>query len=223
MAERLGPRRGEWIDRTKPLEFSFEGKRYTGFAGDTITSALWASGRRLLGRSFKYHRPRGVFSFADHDVNVMVQDRSLLNVRADVTPLEDGQKLKAVNTVGGLGKDLGQVNNALAPFLPVGFYYKSFHKPARLFPYWERFIRSAAGLGHVTPDDERRRWGKGYGFADVLVVGAGPSGLAAAAAAGEAGASVIRRRKPPPRRDAYLREGRERGRRRDARRAYREG
>ncbi len=191
MARRLAPRRSEWIDRTKPLDFSFEGKHYTGFAGDTITSALWGSGRRLLGRSFKYHRPRGVFSFADHDVNVMVQDRSLLNIRADVTPLERGQRLKAVNTVGGLGVDLGQVNNALAPFLPVGFYYKSFHKPARLFPYWERFIRSAAGLGYVTPHDERRRWGKGYAFADVLVVGAGPSGLAAAAAAGEAGAKVV--------------------------------
>lgn len=191
MAERLAPRGGEWIDRTRPINFSFEGKKYTGFAGDTITSALWASGRRLLGRSFKYHRPRGVFSFADHDINVMVQDRSLLNIRADVTPVEEGQKLKAVNTVGGLGMDLGKVNNRLAPFLPVGFYYKSFHKPAKLFPYWERFIRSAAGLGYVTPDDERRRWGKGYGFADVLVVGAGPSGLAAAAAAGEAGAKVV--------------------------------
>ena len=191
MAERLAPRRGEWIDRNRPLEFSFEGKKHTGFAGDTISSALWVSGRRLLGRSFKYHRPRGIFSFADHDVNVMVQDRSLLNIRADVTPLEGGQKLRAVNTVGGLKMDLGQVNNRLARFLPVGFYYKSFHKPAKLFPYYERLIRKAAGLGYVTPDEERRHWGKAYGFADVLVVGAGPSGLAAAAAAGEAGAKVV--------------------------------
>jgi len=191
MTERLAVRDGEWIDRTKPIGFSFEGKKYAGFAGDTITSALLASGRRLLGRSFKYHRPRGVFSFADQDVNAMVQDRSLLNIRADVTPLEEGQKLKAVNTVGGLKMDLGQVNNTLAPFLPVGFYYKSFHKPAKLFPLWERFIRSAAGLGYVTPDDERRWWGKGYGFADVLVVGAGPAGLSAALCAGEAGAKVV--------------------------------
>ncbi len=130
MTERLAPRDGEWIDRTKPLGFSFEGKKYTGFAGDTITSALWGSGRRLLGRSFKYHRPRGVFSFADQDINAMVQDRSLLNIRADVTPLEERQMLKAVNTVGGLKMDLGQLNNRLAPFLPVGFYYKSFHRPA---------------------------------------------------------------------------------------------
>ena len=108
-----------------------------------------------------------------------------------MTPLEEGQELRAVNTVGGLAADLGRVNSLLAPFLPVGFYYKSFHKPAWLFPYWERFIRQAAGLGYVTPDDERRRWGKGYGFADVLVVGAGPSGLAAAATAGEAGARVV--------------------------------
>src|SRR3712207_1354034 len=144
MNKRLAVRDGEWIDRTKPLGFTFEGKKYTGFAGDTITSALWASGRRLLGRSFKYHRPRGVFSFPDQGINAMVQDRSLLNIRADVTPLEKGQKLKAVNTVGGLKMDLGRVNNRLAPVLPVGFYYKSLHKPAKLIPYWERFIRSAA-------------------------------------------------------------------------------
>ena len=191
MAERLAQQKGEWIDRATELDFSFEGKKHTGFVGDTISSALWASGRRLLGRSFKYHRPRGVFSLADHDANVMVQDRSLLNIRGDVTPLEEGQKLRAVNTVGGLRMDLGQVNNRLARFLPVGFYYKSFHRPARLFPHYERLIRKAAGLGYVTLDEERRHWGKGYGFADVLVVGAGPSGLAAAAAAGEAGAKVV--------------------------------
>lgn len=191
MAERLDPQKGEWIDRSRTLEFSFEGKKYAGFAGDTISSALWASGKRLLGRSFKYHRPRGIFSFADHDVNAMMQDRSLPNIRADVTPLKDGQKLKAVNTVGGLKMDLGQVNNRFARFLPVGFYYKSFHKPAKLFPHYEKLIRKAAGLGYVTPEDERRRWGKGYGFCDVLVVGAGPAGLAAAAAAGEAGAKVV--------------------------------
>ena len=101
MAERLAPQKGEWIDRTRELHFSFEGKKHTGFAGDTISSALWATGRRLLGRSFKYHRPRGIFSLADHDANVMVQDRSLPNIRGDVTPLEEGQKLRAVNTVGG--------------------------------------------------------------------------------------------------------------------------
>ncbi|MDQ4127894.1 MAG: 2Fe-2S iron-sulfur cluster-binding protein, partial [Actinomycetota bacterium] len=68
MTERLAPQKGEWIDRSRPLEFTFEGKKHAGFAGDTISSALWASGRRLMGRSFKYHRPRGIFSFADHDV-----------------------------------------------------------------------------------------------------------------------------------------------------------
>jgi sarcosine oxidase, subunit alpha len=191
MTNRLAPQDGEWVDRSRSLSFSFEGKKYSGFDGDTITSALWASGQHVLGRSFKYHRPRGTLSLADHDANAMVQDGSLLNVRADVTPLKDGRKLKAVNTVGGLKRDLGQINNRLAPFLPVGFYYKSFHKPARLFPYWERFIRRAAGLGYVTADDERRRWGKGYGFADVLVVGAGPSGLSAAISAAEAGAKVV--------------------------------
>ncbi len=191
MADRLSRREGEWIDRSKPRSFSFEGKKYQGFEGDTISSALWASGKRVLGRSFKYHRPRGILSFANHDTNVMVQDKALLNIRADVTLLEEGQTLKAVNTFGGLKWDLGQVNNYFSRFLPVGFYYKSFHKPARLFPYWEKFIRQAAGLGHITADDSRRWWGKGYGFTDVLVVGAGPSGLSAAISAAESGAQVV--------------------------------
>jgi sarcosine oxidase subunit alpha len=191
MSDRLERREGEWIDRSRPLEFTFEGKKYSGFAGDTVTSALWASGRRILGRSFKYHRPRGIFTFANQDTNAVMQDGSLPNVRGDITPVRDGHKLKAVNTLGGARWDLGQVNNRLSKFLPVGFYYKAFHKPASLFPYYEKFIRKAGGLGEVSKDEKRREWGKGYGFSDVLVIGAGPSGLAAAASAAESGAKVV--------------------------------
>lgn len=191
MAKRIAPQNGEWIDRSESISFFFEGKSYTGFAGDTITSALLASGVRTLGRSFKYHRPRGTLSFANHDANAMVQDGYLPNVRADVTPVKDGQKLKAVNTVGGVKWDLGQVNNHLSDFLPVGFYYKAFHKPAAFFPYWERFIRNAGGLGSVGRQDPRSHWPKGYGFADVLVAGGGPSGLSAAISAAESGARVV--------------------------------
>lgn len=191
MSDRLEKRDGERIDRSKPLAFTFEGRKYTGFAGDTVSSALWASGERLLGRSFKYHRPRGIFSFADQDVNVVMQDGSLPNVRADVTPLRNGHDLDAVNTFGGVRWDLGRINNRLSRFLPVGFYYKAFHKPASLFPHWERFIRKAGGLGKVDPEGKRRRWGKDYAFSDVLVVGAGPSGLAAASSAAESGAKVV--------------------------------
>lgn len=191
MTERLPHREGEWIDRSKPLSFSFEGRKYTGFEGDTITSALWASGERVLGRSFKYHRPRGTLSLADHDANAMMQDGPLPNVRADVAPLEEGRSLKAVNTFGGVKRDLAQANGLLSRFLPVGFYYKAFYRPAGLFPHWEKVIRAAAGLGRVAPDSGRRHWGKGYAFADVLVAGAGPSGLSAAISAAEAGAKVV--------------------------------
>lgn len=191
MSSRLPYQEGEWIDRSKPLTFSFEGKRFTGFSGDTITSALWASGERVLGRSFKYHRPRGVLSFANHDVNVMVQNGAVPNIRADVTLIKSNQNLRAVNTIGGLKLDLGQINNRLSRFLPVGFYYKAFHKPARLFPLWEKFIRKAAGLGYVNVNSKRRLWSKAYGFADVLVIGAGAAGLSAAISAAEAGAKVV--------------------------------
>src|SRR6187200_3452839 len=102
MSFRLSPQPGEWIDRSRPLRFRFEGRDYTGFAGDTITSALWASGVRMLGRSFKYHRPRGVLSMANHDVNNIVQGGGATNLRADVIPLTDGGDYSAVNTFGGL-------------------------------------------------------------------------------------------------------------------------
>src|ERR1700681_2327718 len=102
---RLAPVAGEWIDRSQRRSFEFEGRAYSGFAGDTITSALWASGVHALGRSFKYHRPRGVLSLANHDANVLVQDGKSLNLRADVTPLEQGMRLTAVNTFGGVEGD----------------------------------------------------------------------------------------------------------------------
>jgi len=181
---------GEWIDRDRPLRFRFEGREYNGFAGDTITSALLANGVHLLGRSFKYHRPRGVLSFANHDVNVMVQAGSEPNVRADVTPLEEGLDLRAVNTRGGLERDRGRFIEWLAPFLPVGFYYKAFHSKT-LFPFWERMIRGMAGLGTVDLTARRVRTAKRYDWCDVLVIGGGPSGLAAALAAADAGAEVV--------------------------------
>ena len=182
---------GEWIDRRRPVMFSFEGEPYVGFAGDTVTSALWAAGVRVLGRSFKYHRPRGVLSMANHDVNAMMQDGTKLNLRADVTPLREGMKLVAVNTFGGLKKDRARFLDHLSPLLPVGFYYKTFHSPKWMFPRWEKMIRALAGLGTVKFDTPRIRTPKRYDFTDVLVVGAGPSGLSAALAAAKAGAKVV--------------------------------
>src|SRR5262249_55471037 len=150
-----------------------------GFAGDTITSALAANGVRLLGRSFKYHRARGVYSLANHDVNALMEDQAggHTNLRADVTPLVDGMVLSAVNTFGGVNRDRARLIDWLGRFLPVGFYYKTFHKPRRLFPFYERRMRAMAGLGAVDAQRCRAFTSKAYDFCDVLVVGAGPSGL----------------------------------------------
>src|SRR5579885_2466400 len=193
MTHRLPPQASEWIDRSRRLGFRFEGRSYTGFAGDTITSALAANGVRLLGRSFKYHRARGVYSLANHDVNALMEVRGQgrTNVRADVTPLVDGMVLSAVNTFGGLRNDRARVFDKFGRFLPVGFYYKTFHRPRRMFPFYERRMRELAGLGAVAPGRPRVFTPKAYDFCDVLVVGAGPSGLSAAIAAAEAGARVV--------------------------------
>ncbi len=191
MTARLPPVIGEWIDRSRPIEFTFEGRSQRGFAGDTPTSALWASGTHVLGRSFKYHRPRGVLSMANHDVNALMQYGARLNLRADVEALEPGMALTAVNTQGGVGADRLRVLNFLGGFLPVGFYYKAFHRPKALFPFWERVFRRIAGLGSLDFTAPHIRTPKRYDFCDILVVGAGPSGLKAALAAGRAGAKVV--------------------------------
>lgn len=190
MSYRLPPIPGEWIDRSQEIDFTFEGSHFQGYVGDTITSALWASGQHVLGRSFKYHRPRGILSLANHDINALMQNGQKLNERADVTPLETGMSLSAVNTVGGVNGDRASVINFFSSFLPVGFYYKAFHTK-RLFPFWERMIRSITGLGELDISTPHIRTPKRYDFCDVLVVGAGPSGLAAALAAAEAGADVV--------------------------------
>jgi len=186
---RLESRPDEWLDRSVSLRFEFEGREYTGYAGDTISSALAAAGVPFLGRSFKYHRPRGIFSFANHDSNALFQVDGVPNVRGDVTPLRDGMRITAVNTFGSLARDRAQILGRFARFLPVGFYYKAFHSK-RLFPRWERMFRTLTGLGVVTLDAKREPTPKRYGFCDVLVIGAGPTGLAAALEAAARGARV---------------------------------
>jgi sarcosine oxidase subunit alpha len=191
MSQRLPPQPGEWIDRNRPLEFRFEGNRYAGFDGDTISSALAASGVRLLGRSFKYHRPRGIYSLANHDVNVMLEGRTATNIRGDTTPLWAGADLAAVNTVGSLRRDMLRIADRFGKLMPVGFYYKAFHRPRRLFPFYERRLRQVAGLGRIDPLRQREHAGSVFDFCDVLVIGAGPAGLAAAIAAAGSGAKVV--------------------------------
>ncbi|GAB4376895.1 MAG: 2Fe-2S iron-sulfur cluster-binding protein [Elainellaceae cyanobacterium] len=190
MSYRLPPIPGEWIDRTQSLSFTFEGTRYHGFVGDTVTSALWASGQRVLGRSFKYHRPRGILSLANHDVNTLMQAGQVLNLRADVMPVEAEMVLSAINTFGGVKGDRASVLNFFSRFLPVGFYYKAF-LDKKLFPFWENLIRQMTGLGKLDFSTPHIRTAKQYDFCDVLVIGAGVSGLSAAIAAANAGADVV--------------------------------
>lgn len=192
--KRLEVNPGEWIDRARPIGFTFEGRRFSGFAGDTIASALAANGVHVVGRSFKYHRPRGLFSAANHDVNALFQVQTatgnLPNVRGDVEALQANATVTAVNTSGGLERDRMAILDRFSRFLPVGFYYKAFHSK-RGFPRWERFIRATTGLGQVDLKGRRRSSPKRYAHTDVLVIGAGPSGLAAALAAAERGAQVL--------------------------------
>ena len=190
-ARRLPARRGEWIDRAREFTFTFEGETCRAFAGDVITSAILAGGRTVLGRSFKYHRPRGVLSFANHDANVIVETASRTNLRADVEPAVAGETYTAVNTMGGLDRDLGRFIGWVAPLLPVGFYYKIGHRPRGVFKPFERLIRRASGLGRVHADQPRTRFPLRRQSCDVLVIGAGAAGLAAASALGGGDLRVV--------------------------------
>ena len=187
---RLPPMPDEWINRAHSLKFCFEGHDYVAFEGDAISSALWAAGVKTLGRSFKYHRPRGILSMANHDVNVMVQDGQRHNVRGDVIPVRAGMDLTAVNTWGGVQNDRARFLDKLSGFLPVGFYYKAFQSK-RWFPMWERMFRTITGLGNLDLSTPHIRTAKRYDYCDVLIIGAGPSGLSAALAAADAGAQVV--------------------------------
>jgi sarcosine oxidase subunit alpha len=191
MINRLPPQPGEWIDRSRPVRFWLENREITGFAGDTISSALCANGVKVLGRSFKYHRPRGIWGLANIDCNGIFESPEETNIRSDITPIAEGMNLRAVNTVGGLEHDLAAFMDRLSPFLPVGFYYKAFHTPRRLFPFYEQKMREMAGLGRINSGKPLRHTPKRYDFCDVLVVGSGPAGLSAAIAAAGQGLHVL--------------------------------
>ena len=187
---------GGLIDRARTLDFSFNGKKMVGCPGDTLASALLANGQKLVGRSFKYHRPRGIFSAGPEEPNALMELRSGAhrepNTRATVTELYSGLEASSQNHRGSLEYDLLEVNDLLSAFLGAGFYYKTFMWPKG---FWEKFyepaIRSAAGLGRLSGQEDPDVYDKGFLHCDILVIGAGPAGLHAALTAGRAGARVI--------------------------------
>ncbi|CAM8655905.1 soxA, sarcosine oxidase, alpha subunit family [Paracoccaceae bacterium] len=184
------------IDRAKPVSFTFDGKPYQGFKGDTVASALLANGVKVVGRSFKYHRPRGVLTAGSEEPNAMIEvigaANQTPNVRATMQELFEGLTTRSQNRMGSLRFDLLAVNDLMAPFLSAGFYYKTFMWPRA---FWERIyepaIRRAAGLGSLSGRHDEGHYEKAFAFCDLLVIGGGPTGLMAALTAARAGADVI--------------------------------
>ncbi|HEY1706964.1 MAG TPA: sarcosine oxidase subunit alpha family protein [Rhizomicrobium sp.] len=184
---------GGRIDRSKPLTFHFDGKRYGGFEGDTLASALLANGVRVAGRSFRFHRPRGIFASGIEEPNVVVQlgEGALAepNLKATEVVLRDGLVARAVNAWPSARFDIGAINDLFSPFLAAGFYYKTF-----MWPRWSWFsgaIRRMGGLGTVPSAPDAASYRQVYSFCDVLVIGGGPAGLSAALAAARSGARVV--------------------------------
>ncbi|RJL10729.1 sarcosine oxidase subunit alpha family protein [Paracoccus siganidrum] len=187
---------GGLIDRSQTLRFTFDGQGFAGHSGDTLASALLANGVRLMGRSFKYHRPRGVFAAGSEEPNALVELRAGArqepNSRATVVELFEGLEARSQNRVGSLRRDLLAVNDLMSPFFAAGFYYKTFMWPRA---FWERFyepaIRRAAGLGSLSKEPDPDAYDAGFLHCDLLVIGGGPAGLAAALTAARTGARVI--------------------------------
>jgi heterotetrameric sarcosine oxidase alpha subunit len=187
---------GGLVDRTTALAFTFDGKAMSGFAGDTLASALLANGQQLVGRSFKYHRPRGILTAGAAEPNALMTigrgGRAEPNTRATMQELYAGLEATSQNRWPSLEHDIGAVNSLLSPFLSAGFYYKTFMWPAK---FWEKLyepvIRKAAGLGKASYEADPDAYEKCWAHCDLLVIGAGATGLMAALAVGRAGARVI--------------------------------
>jgi heterotetrameric sarcosine oxidase alpha subunit len=184
------------IDRSRAVAFRFDGRDYAGYAGDTLASALLANGVRLVGRSFKYHRPRGILTAGSEEPNALVEihedGQQTPNVRATMQEIFDGLDARSQNCWPSLKLDLLSVNDLAAPFLSAGFYYKTFMWPRALWEsLYEPAIRRAAGLGRLSGRHDVAAYEKAHAFCDLLVIGAGPAGLMAALVAGRAGADVI--------------------------------
>lgn len=193
MTQRFRLAQGGRIDRNRPLQFRFDGRSYTGFAGDTLASALLANGVRVTGRSFKYHRPRGLLATGCDEPNTLVQlgtgAHTEPNLKATQVELYEGLVARAVNCAPNARWDWMALTQWFKPLMPAGFYYKTFIAPN--WHWYENTIRRAAGLGRAPGAADPDGYDKHSATCDVLVVGAGPSGLAAALAASQSAARVL--------------------------------
>jgi sarcosine oxidase, subunit alpha len=191
---RLPEQRGERIDRDTEVTFTFDGRDVSGFEGDTIGSALFAGGQRTFSRSFKYHRRRGLLCCAGQCPNCLVSVDGAPGVRACTEPVREGMRVEHMNAEPSLDLDVMRATDLVGgPFTPPGFYYKTFIRPRRFWPLYEKFLRHAAGLGKLRKSQPDREWRTEYRrrHADVLVIGGGAAGLSAAAEAAELGADVV--------------------------------
>lgn len=186
---------GGRIDRSRPLNFRFNGKSLQGFAGDTLASALLANGISLVGRSFKLHRPRGIVGCGAEEPNAIMQigkgARTLPNLRATQVELYDGLIAKTTKGWPSVSFDIFAIINVLSPLFAAGFYYKTFMRPKALWKLYEKIIRRSAGFGNAPSVPDPDTYEHRNAHCDVLVAGAGPAGLMAALAAGSSGARVI--------------------------------
>ena len=191
---RLNSQPGERIDRTKKISFTFDGKKVEAYEGDTIGSALYAAGQRTFSRSFKYHRRRGLMCVAGQCPNCICSVDGAPGARACIEPVRDGITVTHVNALPSLEFDAMRATDIFGgPFTPPGFYYKTFIRPRKLWPLYEKILRNAAGLGKLRHSQPEREWRTEYRrrHADVLVTGGGPAGLHAALAAAQLGADVV--------------------------------
>ena len=188
---RLPAQPAELLDRDRPLSFTWNGRPYAGYEGDTIASALAAAGVRIFSRSFKYHRPRGILTASALDPGCTMQVGDEPNVRAAARRLTDGMVVRTQNVWPSLRYDVGAGNRLVGRFLTAGFYYKTFMKPQRLWPAYEKVLGGFAPGGRVSQAAESGYYDQRYAHPDVVVAGAGPAGMGAALAAAAAGARVM--------------------------------
>jgi len=188
---------GGQINRSETISFKFNGKTFYGYKGDTLASALLANGIHLVGRSFKYHRPRGILTSGVEEPNALVQiikdkGKTDPNLRATQIEIYEGLNATSQNSWPSVNFDLGSINNLISPIIPAGFYYKTFMWPANLWEnVYEYFIRKAAGLGKSPTKKDPDIYDHCYYHCEVLIVGAGPAGLVAAKTALNAGKKVL--------------------------------